>query len=269
MQNWVSIFSRRFPLLSPLSDMAAGFEGSEWPAAGLLQQRLSSAGCCSGSGFPLRLVEGSGDEGYEARIFRSGEMGFRKRNWHDFFNVLMWLAYPRAKAALNARHAAALSPEQRQRRGTVRDALTLLDESGVVVFSSNAGLLQMIREFRWKALFWEQRESVLSSLRVLPFGHALCEKALSPYYGMTAHALLFEVPPDVLALAPARQMQCADALLSRFLAAPQHLESTDQLAPLPVMGVPGWCSANAEAAYYDDVRQFRPGRMRHTAPAVS
>jgi len=33
-------------------------------------------------------------------------------------------------------------------------------------------------------------------------------------------------------------------------------------APLPVMGIPGWCDENAEAAFYDDVTVFRPGRRQ-------
>lgn len=262
MQTWDPDFIHRFPLLSPLSDIAGGLDGGDWPTLDILQQRLSATELRSGSGRALRLVEGRGDEGYEARIFRSGEVEFREQNWHDFFNVLSWLAYPCAKAALNTRHVKALPADSPQQRGAVRDALTLFDESGVVVLSSSADLLQMIREFRWKALFREQRESVNADLRVLPFGHALCEKALSPYRGMTAHALLFDVTPDSL-LSPVRdQLRQADALLSHFLSDPQKLAHTAQLAPLPVLGMPGWCADNAQASYYDDVQQFRPGRMR-------
>lgn len=267
MQTWDPNFFRRFPLLSPLSDIAAGLDGGDWPTLDMLQQRLSAAGLRSGSGLPLQLVAGAGEEGYEARIFRTGEVGFREQNWHDFFNLLSWLAYPRAKAALNTRHAGALAADGPQHRGAARDALTLLDESGVVVLSSDAGLLQMIREFRWKALFWEQRESVIAHLRVLPFGHALCEKALSPYRGMTAHALLFDVAPDLLCSPVREQLRQVDALLSHYLSDPQCLVHTAQLAPLPVLGIPGWCADNAEASYYDDAQQFRPGRKRAAVPA--
>ena len=33
------------------------------------------------------------------------------------------------------------------------------------------------------------------------------------------------------------------------------------LLPLPVLGVPGWCDANGDPAYYEDVAVFRPARI--------
>nr|WP_265343094.1 MULTISPECIES: DUF3025 domain-containing protein [Burkholderia] len=36
-------------------------------------------------------------------------------------------------------------------------------------------------------------------------------------------------------------------------------------APLPVLGVPGWCDANAEAAFYDDPAVFRSVRRSRAA----
>jgi hypothetical protein len=37
--------------------------------------------------------------------------------------------------------------------------------------------------------------------------------------------------------------------------------ATKPYEPLPVLGVPGWCAANAERAYYEDTNVFRPKRQ--------
>ncbi|MFS9669939.1 DUF3025 domain-containing protein, partial [Klebsiella pneumoniae] len=66
---------------------------------------------------------------YEAHIAATGQVPTRD-NLHDFFNALIWLHWPRAKAALNARQARAITQDGiGAARGTVRDAATLFDEN--------------------------------------------------------------------------------------------------------------------------------------------
>lgn len=260
MEPWIAEFTKRSPLFAALHPVACALQGADWPDRAALQALLDHAGAHTARGLPVRLVSPGGDMPYEIRVFERGELECRERSWHDLFNVLSWLAFPRAKAALNARHHAAWSAAPAGGRGPVRDALTLFDESGVVVLSSESGLLRMIREFRWKPLFWERRDAVRARMAFLPFGHALCEKALAPYRGMTGHALLVEVDGVLLKLPAAERLRAVDALLCARLADHDDLASTQALSPLPVLGVPGWCGDNEDPAYYDDTRQFRPGR---------
>jgi hypothetical protein len=63
-------------------------------------------------------------------------------------------------------------------------------------------------------------------------------------------------------------MNYADVQLAALVADPQAIQSTRQLAPLPVLGIPGWCAENAQAAYYDDTEYFRPGRSGRQRDAV-
>ncbi|MCW5576334.1 MAG: DUF3025 domain-containing protein, partial [Burkholderiales bacterium] len=199
MDTWRDRFAGVFPLLLPLRGVAAPLYGGDWPSRAVLQQTLDTAGVFTASGLPLRLVAPAADGfSYEGRLYERGELEFRERNWHDLFNVLVWLAFPRAKAALNARHRAA--PVMARGRGPVRDALTLFDESGMIVLSADEGLLEMIRGFHWKELFWMQRARVVDGMVFLPFGHALCEKALAPYKGITGRCLLFRTGPEILRL---------------------------------------------------------------------
>ena len=64
-------------------------------------------------GAPLRFVEQGAkaaafEDKYEVRIYLKGEVQVRAANWHDLLNALVWLTFPRAKAALNERHYHAL-----------------------------------------------------------------------------------------------------------------------------------------------------------------
>lgn len=264
MDQWNEEFAGQSPLLMTLRAAAQQLAGGDWPSLSRLQEIILRAGICTASALPLQLLPPAATAGasYEQRLYASGELEFRERNWHDLFNVLVWLTFPQAKAALNARHHAALPAGKAGGRGPVRDALTLFDESGVVVLSADAELLNMIREFRWKPLFWERRAEVISGMVFLPFGHALCEKALAPYKGITGRACLLEVERSFFAMPPAEQLQDIDRRLALQIADPQAFCHTHELAPLPVLGVPGWCVDNEQPAYYDDRDHFRPGRMR-------
>jgi len=271
MNEWNKAFAGQSPLLITLRAAAQQLAGNDWPARLQLQEVIAQADIHTASGLPLRLVSpaAGADLSYERRLYARGELEFRERNWHDLFNVLVWLTYPRAKSALNARHHAALPANKAGGRGPVRDALTLFDESGVIVVSADAELLDMIREFRWKPLFWERRAAVLAGMDFLPFGHALCEKALAPYKGITGRGWLLEVELDFLGLPLAERLKQIDDRLALQIADPQVLRHTHELAPLPVLGVPGWCADNEQSVYYDDRDHFRPGRVsRVPAPAA-
>lgn len=222
----------------------------DWPDRAALQALLDARGITTAAGLPIRLVPPSA-EPYEAQLHNRGELQVRERNWHDFLNVLMWVVYPRAKRELNRRHVLALQMET-QGRGPTRDALTLFDESGLIVTTDEPSLLDDLRAFRWKRLFWERREEVRASMRFALFGHALAEKALAPYVGMTAHALIVRGP---------RESDDLDAAAARYLQDGAAFGSTRELAPVPVLGVPGWWPDNERPTFYDNTNYFRPGRQ--------
>ena len=266
--DWDPDFLARSPLLEPLSAYARAFRGhTGWPRREMLQALLDARGVANVADRRLTLVdekrrpraqkiESDPIFSYEERIRLHGELPFREGEWHDLFNMLAWLAYPALKAALNDAHNRAAVDGA---RGTRRDALTLLDESGAIVLSSDESLLEDLRGLRWKRLFVERREAVRAGMRFHVLGHALFEKALRPYIGMTAHAMLFPVSADVIAQSPARRIAVADALAAGALPA---LTSPRALSPLPVLGVPGWWPDNERAAFYDNAAYFRSGRSR-------
>ena len=255
-------------MFAPLRAAATGWCGERWPQIAELQRMLDHAGVRTASGLALRVLPpGLSPRGsnYERCVYERGELETREDNWHDLFNVLMWLAFPRAKAALNARHCASVVAGTNGGRGPVRDTLTLFDESGVIAVSADGELLRLIERFEWHALFWMHRHEVIRDMRFIVFGHALYEKGLAAYKGMTGRGLLFSVPPAWLVLSVAEQLGALDAWLAERIADPRMLLSTAALAPIPVQGVPGWCAENNDAAFYADMRVFRPRRRASAA----
>jgi hypothetical protein len=198
------------------------------------------------SGRPLRFVPpGTKDTYYEVKVYETGCVETRPDNLHDFFNALAWLAFPRTKARINALHAAEI-PREGARRGRLRDLLTLFDEGGAVVQCDHADLIALLRDFCWKELFWENRERVLAEMRIVVLGHAVLEKALEPWPGITCKAIIVPAAgdPDAHAQAWLGQLELG--------ATPQGLP------PLPIFGYPGWFPASERAEFYDDARYFRP-----------
>ena len=182
---------------------------------------------------------------------------------HDLFNALVWLTFPNIKSALNARHYHALIAERKSgnnRRGAMRDVNTPLDESGVIVAWSDEELAGLLREFRWKELFWQNREQIRKRLGFYLFGHGLYVKALHPYAGMTGQGLLVRVQQDFFSWPYAQQLKHLDSQSAGYLAMPEHCQTTRELSPVPLLGVPGWTSDNDSASYYDNTAYFRPGR---------
>lgn len=203
---------------------------------------------------------------YECRIWESGEVATRPDNWHDFFNALVWLAFPLTKLAVSASHVQAMTPAGAA-RGSVRDALTHFDECGIVVLCSQPELLDLLRNFQWKTLFVEQRAAVRRSMHFIIFGHATYDQLLKPYRGLTAKAILYDIDDDWLQLAPEARIAAVDARLAADLASGRYDRPGD-FQPLPLLGIPGLTPDSEDPAYYDDTWQFRPGRRRAPAQAA-
>lgn len=207
-----------------------------------------AAGIRTESGCAVRFVPpGPGDPYYEIGVYESGRVATRAGNLHDWFNALAWLAFPRTKARLNAMHAQAI-PHERGRRGRLRDLLTLLDEGGALVACDDAALNALLQGHEWKTLFWEQRQRVLASMRLLVLGHAVLEKALEPWPGITCKAIFVPRSGD------------ADAHAAGWLQRLSPEATPRELAALPIFGYPQWLPESGSAAFYEDARFFRAAK---------
>lgn len=255
------------PAFAPLRPwLGRLFAADAWPDADALNALAASASrvALTGGGLPVRfcIPDPADATHYERRIFEGGRVDTRPGNLHDLFNALAWLAFPRLKAALNARHVAQL-PLDGNQRGPLRDLLTLIDEGGVLVACTPESLgafEALIRGFHWQALFWERRAKVLGDMRFVLAGHSAYEKALTPYPGITCKAVFIETPRSLVHGPVEELASWLDEHAAAFVMALPQTATPRQLAPLPVFGYPDWLAESNQAGFYADRRWFRPGR---------
>ena len=204
---------------------------------------------------------------YERHIYETGEVPTREHDWHDMFNGLVWCRLPRLKAAINAQHYAQLDQQRDGRRGPMRDALTLLDESGALVISRQRGLLDAVARREWSGVFQEKRDAWSTGTAVVLCGHALLDKLRTPYKAMTAHALLLHGDTPTASESIDEWFARLDTLLAHRLLA-GLCSHPSELSPLPLMGLPGWWPEGPQDdRFYADSGVFRtPSRGFQPAP---
>ena len=183
---------------------------------------------------------------YEAFIFDNAQVPTRE-NTHDFFNGLCWLRFPHSKRRLNQLQAQAIARDGVQaQRGPLRDALTLFDENAALLLATPA-IWQALQAKDWQALFVTHRADWAQAQLVL-FGHASLEKLMQAYKGITVHVLIAPLPTPM-----------GDLEIDSWLCQLLHEDwlQTKPFMPLPVLGVPGWWSANENPDFYTDKTVFR------------
>jgi hypothetical protein len=239
------------PAFAPYQSLIAALKlAHAMPSLDALNTQAAAFDTRNASGLPIRFFTPDGHlsaRNYETHILQTGQVPTRADTWHDVLNALVWLRFPRFKAALNAAHGVAIAAETASTRGRRRDALTVLDESGVWVISRDPALPELLANRAWHELFWEARPQLETGMRFVMVGHALLEKALAPFPTMTGKCLMLisdTLDPDTAEAQAVTQLGM--------------IETPRQLAPLPVQGIPGWDAANSNAAYYANPSVFRP-----------
>ena len=256
---------------SGLGAIAAPFSAApDWPNLETLNRFASSQGVVNALGLPIRFEHQDhkcSQLEYEAGIHATGSVPTRQESWHDFFNALIWFAFPHTKAALNAIQCPALTRSADGRRHPSADAATLFDESGLVLVARTRILADLLQAKLWKQAFWEQR-TLWDEARVYVVGHSLLEKSLAPRPGVTGKCLY--LASDVLP----NESEPIPTWLDEQIAQTWRegvIQSPSDLFPLPVMGIPGYTSENLQPEYYDDTSVFRPPRItpRASLPSAS
>lgn len=254
-------------MFEPLAGVGASLSGLDgWPTLADYNELLEPP-IYTSSGARLSFAPQAGkparmEDKYEARIYLRGEVQTRTENWHDLFNALAWLGFPRSKTALNARHFESISRSEGEgNRAKAQDSLTLFDESGVVVLYSDDELAQLLLDFKWKELFWLRRQSVYARMKFVVFGHSLHEKALKPYIGFTGKGLPIKVDEAFFSLSNEAQLGVLDGLIAERFSGNVPIDSRD-LTPVPLLGIPGWWKDNEDGLFYANERYFRTSNKR-------
>ncbi len=214
---------------------------------------------------PVRFVSQSSlpnGKAYEQFIFDTQQCPTRD-GLHDFFNALCWDQFPLTKARINQ-----LQTEQIAllgsvaQRGAVRDALTVFDENGALLIAPPE-LWEALLAMDWQRLFVTLRP-LWRQARLIPFGHALLEKLVHPRKPITAHVYIAQFTiknisiKAISTLSTAQFYSNLDVQLAIELSA-DYLAGKP-FAPLPVLGVPNWCSDNEDVNFYNDETVFRKPR---------
>jgi hypothetical protein len=260
MNHWRSGIELSRPFWEDYRDGLLSLDGESFPGTRKLN-KLLPAGLCSRSEHPIRFVPANQLPGveYEKHIFRTGEVSTRENSWHDLFNALVWSRFPSLKVAMNAVHFRELGSGREGRRGKQRDALTLFDESGVIVVSSVKENLDALAGRDWNFVFRENASAWSDEIKVFVPGHALLEKFPRPYKSLTAHALLMRLDDSLLEHPRATLLRMLDEMLAERLLAGSILDSPASLSPLPLMGIPGWWTPQEQNDdFYADRQVFRP-----------
>ena len=179
--------------------------------------------------------------------------------FHDLFNALIWLDFPKTKALLNRLqvtqiaqerqgHLSASKPEARSRQ---RDQITLFDENGALFVCQDERLAGLLKSRDWPALFLSQRGELMRAARLQVFGHGLLQKCLRPFKSMTARAVVLSLGAD--ASPPELDQALSATLRQSWPAWP--------VMPLPINGWPTW-SHEQDAEFYADQAVFRRDRWR-------
>lgn len=218
---------------------------------------------------------------YEQFIFKEHIIPTRKGSWHDFFNGIIWLQFPRTKTYLNCLHISEIETKGLNPRTKVRNHITHFDECGVVLFIKGNSLLvklqQLFKVQAWTKLFCELREEWNINIFPVVFGHANLEMLLSPFIGLTGKVLLIQME-DLPALnciqqendnSNAEQLittffdpRVLDALLLQHVEKNQTFFALKPFYPLPLLGVPSWHFEKQDAEFYANTNYFMPKRQR-------
>ena len=272
INQWDADFLNKSLIFSDLQILLKETHWPDWPGCqGLLALLDTPFILSSGLQLDMRPQDETlpfPEMGYEERVYKKGIISTREQNWHDLFNAFIWLLFPKTKNLLNALHMQELKKQPGKKRTPCRDAITHLDESGIIIASSNASLLEALKNHQWQTVFVQSRgqwSSKLSSsnqeaskIGAFVFGHGMYEKAFTPFIGFTGKAYCLEIDDKFYQQDKLTQYQQLDQLLCDDIRQKNTLSDSSCLSPLPILGIPGWSVDNETPTYYDNTNYFRP-----------
>jgi len=268
--QWTPYYFKNHPVFNQLAMFHPFLAQETWPDHSQLNQLHQLVGLPPPSNeqnMPIQFVEQNYQwqafsDHYEPRNYLTGEVQTRIPGWHDFFQVFIWIMYPRAKAILNRLHydcALARKDQVSQKnRSPLENSITLFDECGLVLISDQRNLLEAIQAHDWENVFSKNSDALLCRV----FGHALFEKCLTPYLGMTGNSLLLWVDSKTLQQEEKALNTFIDEKIEKaFLPTEGIIQQPSDLQPFPLLGLPGWWPDQTEG-FYQNKDYFRPATRK-------
>ena len=184
---------------------------------------------------------------YEQIIAEDKVVPCRLSCWHDFFNGLIWLEFPKTKWLLNRLHMDDISRFGTHPRTPKRNRITHFDECGLVLqVNSEKGmaLVDQLAQHQWKTVLHANADVWGKDIKPIIFGHANLEMLLNPFMSLTAKWVVVETASNM------------DEALASLLIERDCFNLKGCFKPLPLMGIPGW-DKNQNSAYYENKQVFR------------
>ena len=112
---------------------------------------------------------------YETIISEDGVVPTREQSWHDLFNALIWLQFPKTKSLLNELHISDIEAYGVNPRTARRNRITHFDECGVVLaieeprpsgVESLEVFLQQLATHEWEQVFLKAPSFVRRACRM-------------------------------------------------------------------------------------------------------
>jgi len=262
--DWIENIFNYSEIFSDLELILEKKKFIQWPDCEQLMTLLEK-NLCSYSAKPISMAIQDNslpypEMSYEERIYHTGIISTREKNWHDFFNAMIWVLFPQTKKFLNYLHIQELENQPNTQRTIARDAITHLDESGVIIVSSQQSLIDGLRSHNWLDVFYQQRDLWSKNIAAYIFGHGIYEKALFPFIGFTGKMYAIKVENDFFNQNKLLQYKQLDQLLYQDIEQKNALKDNNMLSPLPVLGIPGWTEENEQKDFYLNKNYFRPAK---------
>jgi len=266
--SFVTNYSSRF-ILQPYRDFHPSFLAALeahvcWPAPGQYDELALSVPRAADTQLPRFVTEDREalrrQGGYEQHVAKVRAVPTRAGHWHDLFNMAVWAHFPKLRWALNSLHIDPDPGQKDPRNGRTRaqNVASTFDEAGMLVISTNRGILDDLRALHFKRAFWERRQELLDTTRFWVVGHGLLESLLTPHRALSARSLQLHVaslPPHA-----ASQSACdafrfeIDEVAAARVRTWRHGRTV--LDPVPVLAIPGY-SDNDKREFYEDMQNVR------------
>ena len=203
---------------------------------------------------------------YEHYIATHSAIPTRSESWHDLFNAVIWHLFPRTKRLFNQWHVEDIARHGEHPRSKRRNKITQFDECGVVIVHTQSAIPSALLAHDWQQAFVAQQQQWHQNVRVFVFGHAIYEMLLDPFIGLTAKWLSIDVAAGFWQQSLMQQYRDIDQLLARKFSQQRLFSQCHKLAPIPLLGIPGWL-ADQSPGLYANADYFRA--KRHTSPYLT
>ncbi|MGJ8681130.1 DUF3025 domain-containing protein [Paraglaciecola sp.] len=261
--NWHKEYLNQVDMLSmqQLEHLFSLSQLNDWPnAAGLNKLKLATHSQQVPEFVCQSQIQAT-DLYYEQIIFQKNTVPTRPNSWHDLFNGLVWLQFPKTKRLLNQLHVQDIEQYGLSPRTKQRNHLTHFDECGVIITyekgEGNQELIKQLAEHEWHKVFVHNRDLWGTQLNTFMFGHANLEMLLNPFIGLTGKWLGVEVEQGFSDLNYSEQLQHLDEILEKQIQQQKLFLQKKPLSPLPLLGIPGMWDANQEPEFYANTDYFR------------